>query len=312
MTILEEGVMRIFLVANAVLAALFANPALAADIPLKAPPLPPPAVFSWTGFYGGANVGYSWGNSSNTWNIFAANLGGATACPPASGALCVAGTDSNHMNGVIGGLQIGYNWQTGRYVFGIETDFDATGQRGNQTFNGANGAFLGGVIAPAPTAAAYTEKLSWLGTLRGRVGIASDHTLFYATGGLAYGEVKNTGSATISGSTTGAGPCTAALPAFGTCPLGNWSNSADKTGWTIGGGVEQAFAGNWSVKVEYLYVDLGRVNTTFATLPGCFGGPGGAGCSLVRPGSGTISSRITDNIVRLGLNYKFSGPAVAQ
>jgi opacity protein-like surface antigen len=201
------------------------------------------------------------------------------------------------MNGVLGGLQIGYNWQTGRYVFGIETDFDATGQRGSQTFNGANGTITlvpagFGPIAAAPMAAAYTEKLSWLGTFRGRVGIASDRTLFYATGGLAYGEVKSTGSAIISGANTvfGGPTCTATFPAFGTCPLGNWSNSADKTGWTLGGGIEQAFAGSWSVKVEYLYVDLGRVNTTFATSPGCFGGSGGFGCNNMVPGTGTASA----------------------
>jgi outer membrane immunogenic protein len=290
-----------------------AGSASAADMPLKAPPLPPPAVFSWTGFYGGANVGYSWGNSSNTWNIFAANLGGNAVCPPAGGALCVAGTDSNHMNGVIGGLQIGYNWQTGRYVFGIETDFDATGQRGTQTFNGANPAFPTGGVTAAPAAAAYTEKLSWLGTLRGRVGIASDRTLFYATGGLAYGEVKNTGSATITGATTAPPrpPCSAAFPVIATCPLANWSNSAERVGWTLGGGIEQAFAGNWSVKVEYLYVDLGRVNTTFATSPTCAGGAG-LPCLLIGPGTGTVSSRITDNIVRVGINYKFGGVGAVQ
>jgi outer membrane immunogenic protein len=297
--------MRVFLTAYAVLAAVISTPVLAADMPLKAPPLPPSAVFSWTGFYGGANVGYSWGNSSNNWNIFAANSGGSAVCPPTGGALCVAGTDSNHMNGVIGGLQIGYNWQTGRYVFGIETDFDATGQRGTQTFNGANPAFPISGVTAAPAAAAYTEKLSWLGTLRGRVGIASDRTLFYATGGLAYGEIKSTGSATITGTTIAPNPpCTAAVPA--TCPLGNWSNSADKAGWTLGGGIEQAFAGNWSVKVEYLYVDLGRVNTTFATSPTCAGGTG-LPCLLIGPGTGTVSSRITDNIVRVGINYKFGG-----
>jgi outer membrane immunogenic protein len=293
-----------------------AGSAGAADMPLTASP--PPTVFSWTGFYGGANVGYGWGNSSNAWNIFAANMGGDTVCPPGGGALCVAGTDSNHMNGVIGGLQIGYNLQTGRYVFGIETDFDAIGQRGSQTFNGANGAtLLGGglgLIAAAPTAATYNEKLSWLGTFRGRVGIASDRTLFYATGGLAYGEVKSTGSAIISGSNSPFGPfgptCTANFPAFGTCPLGNWSNSVDKIGWTLGGGIEQAFAANWSVKVEYLYVDLGRVSTAFATSPGCFGGPGGVGCFGMAPGTGTVSSRITDNIVRVGINYKFGGLGV--
>jgi outer membrane immunogenic protein len=297
-----------------------AGSASGADMPLKAPS--PPAVFNWTGFYGGANVGYGWGNSNNTWNIFAANTA-STVCPTAGGgALCIVGADSDRMKGVLGGLQIGYNWQTGRYVFGIETDFDATGQRGSQTFNGANGAITlvppgFGPLAAAPMAAAYTEKLSWLGTLRGRVGIASDRTLFYATGGIAYGEVKSTGSATISGANTNtpffvSTGCTATFPAFGTCPLSNWSNSADKTGWTLGGGIEQAFAGSWSVKVEYLYVDLGRANTTFATSPGCFGGAAGFGCNFMVPGTGTVSSRITDNIVRVGINYRFNDQSVVQ
>jgi outer membrane immunogenic protein len=172
-------------------------------------------------------------------------------------------------------------------------------------------------VPSALAAASYTEKLLWLGTFRSRVGITSDRSLFYFTGGLAYGEVRNTGSATISGTNTGAANtmCTATAPAFGTCALGNWSNSAYKTGWTLGGGIEQAFAGNWSVKVEYLYVDLGRVNTNFATLPGCFGGTvggGGFGCLNIAPGTGTISSRITDNILRVGINYRFGGPAVAK
>jgi outer membrane immunogenic protein len=111
-------------IAAATLAALVSSSTFAADMPLGAPPAPP-AVFSWTGFYGGVNVGYGWSNSNNTWNIFGANFG----CPTATGdALCIAGADSDHMKGVLGGQQIGYNWQTGRYVFGIETDFDATGQ----------------------------------------------------------------------------------------------------------------------------------------------------------------------------------------
>ena len=75
----------------------------------------------------------------------------------------------------------------------------------------------------------------------------------------------------------------------------------------FGTGIEQAFASNWSLKVEYLFVDLGRVNTTFATFPGCFSGPGPGGCASIGPGAGTISSRITDNIVRVGINYKFGG-----
>ena len=297
--------MRPLIAASVAFAALAMSQASAADMALKAPPAP--AVFSWAGFYGGANVGYSWGNSSNNWNTSAANIGGATACPPAAHTVCLTGADLDRLNGVLGGIQLGYNWQTGRYVFGIETDFDGAGQRGSQTFNAVNAGAP--PVAPAPMVAAYSEKLLWLGTLRGRVGIAADRTFLYATGGLAYGEVKNTGTATIAGLNVpgpAGPPCTVTPPAVGTCPLANWSNTAVRAGWTLGGGIEQALPGNWSVRLEYLFVDLGRVNTTFATLPGCFGGSGAA-CSPVVAGTGTISSRITDSVLRAGLNYKFGG-----
>jgi len=289
--------------------AMLGTPAFAADMALKAPP--PPAVFSWTGFYVGANVGYSWGNSSNTWNMFAANLGGSAICPPAGGALCVSGVDSNHLNGVLGGLQAGYNWQTANYLFGLEADIDATGQRRSQIFNGANPPFPLDGVGAAPMSAPYAEKLPWLGTFRGRVGIVSDHSLFYATGGLAVGKVQNSGSAIISGASTftpGAPLCTSGnVPVTGTCPLANWSSSSVKGGWALGVGAEHVFAGNWSVKVEYLHVDLGRVSTSFATAPNCYGGAGGP-CLVTNPGSGTISSRITDDIVRVGLNYRLNRP----
>ena len=295
----------LIIAASIAVAALTMSQASAADMALKAPPAP--AVFSWAGFYGGGNVGYSWGSSSNNWNMSAANIGGAAACPPAANTVCVTGADSDRLNGVIGGIQIGYNWQTGRYVFGIETDFDGTGQRGSETFNAVNGGAF--IVAPAPVVAAYSEKLLWLGTLRGRVGIAADRTFFYATGGLAYGEVRNSGSATIAGINVpglAGPPCTFTPPAAGTCPLANWSNTAVRTGWALGGGIEQALPGNWSVRLEYLFVDLGRVNTAFATLPGCFGGTGAA-CSPVVAGAGTINSLITDSLLRAGLNYKFGG-----
>jgi outer membrane immunogenic protein len=84
---------------------------------------------------------------------------------------------------------------------------------------------------------------------------------------------------------------------------GCWSNGVTKLGWTLGVGAEGAFADNWSWKIEYLHVDLGTVDTTFSTLPGCFGGT--PGCSTYGPGSGTIRSRVTDEIVRVGINYRF-------
>jgi outer membrane immunogenic protein len=291
--------------AIAAIALIGTTPAFAADMAVKAPPPAPAPIYSWTGFYVGANVGGSWGNSDNSWNILApSNITlppSGTTCAPAGAALCVTGTDSNHLNGVLGGLQAGYNWQTGNYLFGEEIDFDDSGQRESQTFTSVGPGGGDFDVTAASMSAAYTEKLEWLGTLRGRIGFIFDRLLFYGTGGLAYGEVKTNGSAAIGG---------APIPEFpvcgATCPLGNWSHNVTRTGWTVGGGVEGVLAYNWTWKIEYLCVDLGTLNTTFATLPGCFGNSGA--CSPYSAGTATISSRITDNIVRVGLNIRRDPP----
>jgi outer membrane immunogenic protein len=99
-------------------------------------------------------------------------------------------------------------------------------------------------------------------------------------------------------------------------PAGTWSNSVTKVGWVLGVGAERAITDGWSVKVEYLHVDLGRVNTTFG-IPSqrsafCGGFGTAAGYIPTLAGSGSISTRITDEIVRVGLNYKFGGPVVAK
>jgi outer membrane immunogenic protein len=297
-----------------------ASPAPAADMRpvLKAPP---PAIYNWTGFYVGANAGYSWGRSRNDWNFFVPNFFvGDTTCATLTGggALCVAGGESSSLRGAIGGLQAGYNWQSGNYLVGVETDFQLSGQKGDGTFNGQTAVFAitGGVPVGTSISATYTERLRWLGTLRGRVGYASDGWLVYATGGLAYGRVAIDGSATSPGVPTldlfgsaCAGVGAVAL-LVGICPLANLSNSTTKAGWTLGFGAEGALAGGWSWKLEYLHVDLGSFTTTFALIPGCFGGGAGgaAACLQVGPGNtATVTSRITDEIVRVGLNYRF-GP----
>ncbi len=283
---------------------------------------PPPVVFNWTGFYVGANIGYSWGRSRHDWDFFVPNFfTGNTTCATLTGggALCVAGSESTSLRGAIGGLQAGYNWHSGNYLVGIETDFQFSGQKGDGVFNGQTAAFAttGGVPIGASFSAAYTERLRWLGTLRGRVGYAADRWLIYATGGLAYGRVSIDGSATSTGVPSLAPipvPACAGVgtlaPLVGICPLANLSDSTTKAGWTLGFGAEGALAGGWSWKLEYLHVDLGRVTTTFALIPGCFGGgaSGAAACLVVGPGNtATISRRITDEIVRIGINYRF-GP----
>jgi len=277
----------------AVAASLLATSALAADLPArtytKAPVYVDPG-YDWTGFYIGLNGGYSWGNSSNTFT---------------AGTLPVT-TASNHMDGWVFGGQAGYNWQFNKsWVFGIEGDIDATGQDGTAILGPLSTVV---VTVPAPGALAlptstvtttttgtYENKLSWLSTLRGRIGVLpSDRVLLYVTGGLAVGEVKST-SAVTTGTTTALSFGTAPAPTSAGALAGSSSTQA---GWTVGVGIEGAIAGNWTAKLEYLYVDLGNVNNTFA------------GLAPFAPL--TISTHVTDNILRAGINYRFGGPVVAK
>ena len=259
--------------------------AQAADLPVKAPMAP--AVYNWSGFYIGGNVGYGWGSSDNNFLVSdPLNAGGFVGTLNA--------TDTNHYKGVIAGGQAGYNWQSTKYVFGIETDLQGSWQKGDQNFNSA---IVGTNIITGPfvnpTAITNTDKITWLGTTRGRLGYAADRWLIYATGGLAYGEVKIAGTAT---------PAT--IGVIPNLPFG-WSQSSTRIGWTIGAGVEAALAGKWTWKVEYLYVDLGNVTATTAIGPGCLGNPALAICGASAGGPASVSARIRDNIVRLGLNYRF-------
>jgi outer membrane immunogenic protein len=244
--------MKKLLLTSVALTALFGGSAFAADLrpAYKAAPLPPP-VYSWTGIYWGVNVGYSWGEAKNDVTL----LGVGTA------------SSSRKMDGVIGGFQAGYNYQFGAWVWGFETDIQASGQKGGETFPG---------VLPLTTVST-DHKLDWFGTSRSRLGfLATPNVLLYGTAGVAYGEVKD--SATVN--VVGVGSATSTFKDL-------------KAGWTAGAGIEGAFGGGWSAKLEYLYVDLGKTELTVAT-----------------PGLGTFATetrRTTDNIVRVGLNYKWGG-----
>jgi outer membrane immunogenic protein len=207
--------------------------AQAADIPrpVYKGVSPVVAYYNWTGFYVGVNAGYGWGTSD--WS----------AVP----------TASNKPKGFLGGGTIGYNYQMGSIVWGVEADWDWSNVKATVTC--------------APLVTCGTEN-TWLATARGRLGYAFDRWMPYITGGGAYGKV----TATIS------------APAFGVLA----STSHNQLGWTFGAGLEYAFLSNWSAKFEYLYVDLGSFNT----------GP--------LPIVNNVSFK--ENIVRAGLNYKFSGP----
>ena len=193
---------------------------------------------------------------------------------------------------MLGGGQFGYNWQADNYLFGVEADLQASGQKKSAVFNSAITSLVGFTPGSNPTSISYSNNLEWFSTLRGRVGLISGSWLFYGTGGIAIGTISTTG--VINPTST----------IFVTNLPGTWDQSTTKVGWTIGAGAESAITSNWSWKVEYLYLNFGSV-TGSATLPAsnCYSSPGGC-VNANAPGVASISSKFTDNIVRIGLNYK--------
>ena len=199
--------MKKLLLASVGVLALGVMSANAADL-IRRPPPPEPVVappYNWTGFYLGINGGGGFGHSTFS-NVFGS-------------------TGTNVSGGLVGGT-LGYNYQTGPWVFGIEGDGDWSGIKGSTS---------SGICAGV----SCDVRNDWLATLRGRVGYAYGNFLPYITGGAAFGDI-NTNITGFNGSTT------------------------DKAGWTVGGGIEAALAGPWTAKIEYLYVDLGSANCSAA------------------------------------------------
>ena len=280
--------------------------ALAADLPSRAPPpvfLPPPPIFTWTGLYVGLNAGYTWSNNNHvntaTADLFGnPDLAGGPAFGVASAALATGSVPAK-IDGFIGGGQIGYNWQlTNSWVVGLEADI-----QGIAASNGSTLEFSHATVAdfpgnPIDQNLSSRRRLDYLGTVRGRVGFTITPTfLVYGTGGLAYGQTKS------STSITQIVESDPALPNHDSS-FGSFSNT--RVGWTAGGGGEWLFAPNWSVKVEYLYYDLGSVTYGLSPLQN-FNSAG----TLFTSGAPVSRTRFTGNIVRAGLNYHFNlwGPA---
>jgi outer membrane immunogenic protein len=258
------------LLSGVVLTAL-ALPALAADLPRKAPayrPPPPPPPLSWTGFYIGLNAGATWGcgSASNTVTPTSVDLGfphgGNLATTNAHVSAISAAGSFDFDNGCrnanfIGGGQIGYNWQFTNWLAGIEADF-----QGIAGHNNNNNGFVN--VVPVGIAgegnwvgtAAFDRDQRWLGTIRGRIGfLATPAVLIYATGGGAFAKVSGDVAVDLRNDLF----CCTHIPpntAFASIDKTRW-------GWTAGGGVEWMFAPQWSVKAEYLYYDLGSRDLDF-------------------------------------------------
>jgi outer membrane immunogenic protein len=220
------------LIVLAAVTTLIGTPVLAADMALKAPMPAPVPAWSWTGFYVGLNGGYGWGNDP-------VNFSPANAATPVyfTGGAVPASITTNPKGGLFGG-QVGYNYQWSNFVAGIEADFDAANINGTGAVSTTADNF-------DPFTTSAQRKLTDLGTLRARLGIAADRALFYATGGLAYGRTQLNTSVITPAFCGPVGLCAAA------------SQTQWQTGWAAGAGAEWAFARAWSLRVEYLHYDLG-------------------------------------------------------
>ncbi len=224
--------------------------AFAADLPSRkeAPVyIAPVPVFSWTGFYVGAEFGGQWGNNSTS---LVNNYTGNTLLT----------TGSYNTSGVVGGGLVGYNYQINQFVLGVEGDLTGSSNQGR--FSTTNTLFN----------ASQNSQYGFGAGVRGRLGFAMDHTLIYATGGWAYETIDQT---------------------YNNSLVNNFLQqkiSTDRSGYTVGGGVEYAFNYNWSARLEYRYTDYGKYVSNFGNIV-------------------SIQQHPTDNAVMAAVIYHFAAPA---
>jgi outer membrane immunogenic protein len=282
-----------------------AGSASASDMPLKAPPAPAP-VYNWTGFYVGGNVGYGWGraptdvNDPTVPNFDNFTIGPVTTIVPLPGA---SFSNGNRMSGINGGVQFGYNAQFGKTVLGFETDWQGVAGHAAATDSipydtGVLGIALFNFEDSGSLATQYQARIDWFGTARGRIGYAADQILFFATGGLAYGRVSVSGTNSFTNTDVF---CAIGLGCITTASSGATPFGASRTnaGWTLGGGVEGALLpmSRWTWKAEYLHVDLGSLDTSVV--------PAISAISAGPAPPVTTHTHFSDDIIRVGLNYRF-------
>jgi outer membrane immunogenic protein len=194
----------------------------------KAPVAAPIALYDWSGFYIGGHIGGTWGDKD--WSVAP-----GTALAPLGIAIPVAGVfsiGSHRTDGFLAGGQVGFNWQTGAWVFGIE---------GQGSWTNADGEHFCDVAIVCRT------EINWMATAAGRIGYAFNNLLLYAKGGAAFIDEDHFIIDTPTGFTLA-------------------SASKTRTGWMVGGGLEWGFTPNWSAKIEYNFMDFGNEAITFAVV----------------------------------------------
>ena len=282
--------------------------ALAADLPFhNSPPAPPPPIFTWAGAYVGVNVGYAVnndqtnysysylpGNGAGNFSDFFGNAADNAAASAADGPANVNGLNavqSALLTGIIpgslgsssqsafaGGGQLGYNWQTGNFVYGGETDLSWVGRSKSYGFSAA----LPGTPPAYVNAGWAKNSVDWLATARLRAGYAVDRLLLFGTVGLAFGGAQASSGSVGTDNTT--------VDTFA------GSYSSGRVGWAAGGGAEYAFTDHWIGRADALYYDLGSVNYAVAAQDAN---------TLAEGLSIEAHHRFDGALARVGLSYKF-------
>ena len=267
-------------------AAVMAGSAFAAD--LGAAPAGMAPILTWSGFYVGANVGYVGGgrlSSIGSTNFVNPGIGQSDVVTDSvRRGISNRGTD---LSAILAGGGVGYNWQFGSIVAGVEADIQASSaSRQTDTVNSPT---IGFAANPTVGSITTSQRFNYIGTVRGRLGYTVfDNLLVYATGGLAYGEKSSSFSFNAATVGSSANPYAFSV-----------NRSKTETGYVVGGGLEYMLDASWSVKAEALYYDLGRTQTASQlNLFSPAGRFGGVGVNTSTDNKGVIG--------RVGLNYKFN------
>ena len=289
----------------------------AADLPSRAvapAPVYLAPAFTWTGLYVGGNIGAAWSGSSNCPTLNYLENGIYT---PSSDYL--PNCNGNGSTGVIGGIQAGYNWQFGGWLFGLEGDVNWIGRNNGHGYDyavpgepyliGPGGGMMTDRNGPMNGSMTKVENhlYSWSGrnssnmlsTIRARFGFTVDRSLFFVTGGVAFRNGDNNATITDTTQTIIKNNRTDAVSYSSVSNVYNGSGNGNNVGWALGGGLEYALTENLSTKIEYLHAQFGNGGNTYTN-------PDYIDCQAF---VGDHKNSI--DIVRVGLNYRFVSAAPA-
>jgi len=248
-------------------------PLSAADLPYKTPAPPPPPVCLWCGFYVGASAGAGFGDKwwdGNNPTLITAPLGFEILGGPGQSL------GNSSLDGFLGGLQAGFNFQSGPMVFGVEGTWTWTNMNGRfpiATVFGIDAQQAGGGFNAS-------SKLDWIATAVGRVGFTIDRAWIYAGGGAAWTQEKDSALANMLVETF------------------EWDGSNTKLGWTFLTGMEYAIDAHWSARIQYNYYDFGTSNVAMTSSNPLIAAEGA--------GALGISTDLRISTVTAGVNCRFN------